>query len=311
MKARASARSSCAISSSILAQIGTAESRRRVRNVLHAGELDSRLCAFGEIRFVEVQHHEQRLRRQELKAAQPLRVLGSELAARAAAGRFERLAAALQDLLLLPQLGVLVFLMSRSSRSSRRSTTPRSARMTSSSIARDVARGIDRSCRVRHRGIAEHADDVQQRVGVAERRDVEQRLRAGLRRRRAGDIGELHGRRHLLARVEQRRQLDRGARREPGPRPRSRPTCRRAAASLMLVSSWKRDVLPEEGKPIRPARNIRKLESIAPAAGAGRTLVTGMPPSRRKISTSVHGPESTMQISMLISSVSPFGESKA
>ena len=31
---------------------------------------------------------------------------------------------------------------------------------------------------MRHRRIAKHAHDVQQRVGVAERRDVEQRLRA-------------------------------------------------------------------------------------------------------------------------------------
>ena len=59
---------------------------------------------------------------------------------------------------------------------------------------------------MRNRGIAEHADDVEQRVGVAERRDVEQRLRAGLRAADAGDVGELHRRRHVLARVEERRQ---------------------------------------------------------------------------------------------------------
>ena len=78
--------------------------------------------------------------------------------------------------------------------------------MSSSSIVAHVARRIDRAGRVRHRGIAKHADDVQQRVGVAERRDVEQRLRAGLRAADAGDVGELDRRRHVLARVEQRGQ---------------------------------------------------------------------------------------------------------
>ena len=97
--------------------------------------------------------------------------------------------------------------MSRSSRSSRRSTTPRSARMTSSSIARTSRAGSTEPAGCGDRRIAEHPDHVQQRVGVAERRDVEQRLRAGLRARHAGDVGELHGGRHPLARVEQRGQL--------------------------------------------------------------------------------------------------------
>ena len=78
--------------------------------------------------------------------------------------------------------------------------------MTSSSIVLHVARGIDRARRMRHRRIAEHPHDVQQCVGVAERRDVEQRLRAGLRAAGAGDVGEFHRRRHALARVEQRRE---------------------------------------------------------------------------------------------------------
>ena len=43
-----------------------------------------------------------------------------------------------------------------------------------------VARGIDGTGRVRHRRIAEHAHDVEQRVGVAERGDVEQGGGAGL-----------------------------------------------------------------------------------------------------------------------------------
>jgi hypothetical protein len=94
--------------------------------------------------------------------------------------------------------------------------------------------------------IPEQADDVQQRVGVAERRDVEQRLRPGLATRHARDIGELDRGRHVLARIEERRQaiepIVRHARHTdvrlgpagPAPAPRGRwsaagraPSCRR------------------------------------------------------------------------------------
>jgi hypothetical protein len=86
---------------------------------------------------------------------------------------------------------------------------------------------------------------------------------------RAGDIREFHGGRHALARIERAPSFHRGGRRALEPHRRSRPPCRHArVASLMLVSSWKSDVLPEEGKPIRPARNIGKIESTAPRAPA-------------------------------------------
>ena len=65
-------------------------------------------------------------------------------------------------------------------------------------------------------GSAEHPDHVQQRVGVAKRRDVEQRLGATLRAGHAGDVRELHGGRHPLARVEQRGQLIEPFVRDPG-----------------------------------------------------------------------------------------------
>jgi hypothetical protein len=69
-----------------------------------------------------------------------------------------------------------------------------------------VTRRIDGSRRVRHRGIAKHADHVQERVGVAERSDVEQRRGTRLRAGCAAHVGELDGGRHVLLRVEQRRQ---------------------------------------------------------------------------------------------------------
>ena len=232
------------------------------------GELD-RVLRVREIGLVEIQDDQQRLRRQELEAAQPFRVVRGELERAQGPAGFERLAATLQDLLLLAQLrgvGLLDVALE-----------PFQPPFDDAEIGEDdlvfhrphVARRVDRACRVRHRRIAEHPDHVQQGVGVAERRDVEQRLRAGLGAPRAGDVREFHGGRHALARIEQSRQLDRGGRRALEPHRRSRPPCRHAAvASLMLVRSWKSDVLPEEGKPIRPARNIGKIESTAPRAPA-------------------------------------------
>ena len=76
--------------------------------------------------------------------------------------------------------------------------------MTSSSIARTSRAGSIDAGGMRNRGIAEHADDVEQRVRVAERRDVEQRLGAGAGAGGAGHVGELDRRRHALAGIEER-----------------------------------------------------------------------------------------------------------
>ncbi len=43
----------------------------------------------------------------------------------------------------------------------------------------DVAGRIDRTGGMRNRRVAEHANDVEQGIGVAKRRDVEQRLSSG------------------------------------------------------------------------------------------------------------------------------------
>ena len=53
---------------------------------------------------------------------------------------------------------------------------------------------------MRHRWIAEHAHDVEQRVGVAERRDVEERGGAVFRSGRAAHVGEFDRRRGVLLR---------------------------------------------------------------------------------------------------------------
>ena len=78
--------------------------------------------------------------------------------------------------------------------------------MISSSIVRTSRAGsiVPAGCGMD--GIAKHANDVQQRVGVAERCDVEKGRRADLRAADAGDVRELDRRRHMLARIEERRQ---------------------------------------------------------------------------------------------------------
>jgi hypothetical protein len=59
---------------------------------------------------------------------------------------------------------------------------------------------------MRNRGIAEHAHDVEQGVGIAKRGDVEQRLSSGARPGDAGNICEFDRCRDAFSRVEERCQ---------------------------------------------------------------------------------------------------------
>ena len=185
MNAAASAGSSCAISSSIFAQIGTARVSPRPTGTPRARRARPRRPRCGRSASSRFSTMQQRLGREELESAQPPRIVRRQLQRAQRRALLERGAAADQDLLLLLQLRrVAAFFRSRSSRSSRRSTTPRSARMTSSSIVRTSRAGSTEPAGCGTDGIAEHPHDVQQRVGVAERRDVEQRLRRRFARRR-------------------------------------------------------------------------------------------------------------------------------
>src|SRR5262249_48629081 len=68
----------------------------------------------------------------------------------------------------------------------------------------DIAEWIDRTGGVGDVLVAERTDDVQQRIRIAERGDVEEIL--GPARADAGNVGTLHGRRGLLLRVVHRGQ---------------------------------------------------------------------------------------------------------
>ena len=63
-----------------------------------------------EIGLVEIQHNEQRFSRQELKSAQPLRVVAAEIERAQRTSFFERRAASKENLLFLPQIGVVALL---------------------------------------------------------------------------------------------------------------------------------------------------------------------------------------------------------
>ena len=170
MNAAASAASSCAISSSIFAQIGTARVAAPARNSSSPASCDGVRSACAQVGFVEVQHEQQRLGRQELEAAQPLRSspASSERAQRLSV--LERVAAARAGSPAPSRRSGDSRLSSGRARAARaaarrRRGRPGSARPPSSCTSRA---GSTDARRMRHRRIAEHAHDVQQRVGVAE-----------------------------------------------------------------------------------------------------------------------------------------------
>ena len=173
MNAAASAGSSCAISSSIFAQIGTARVFAPLHEILQPGELHGAI-RLRQILLVEIEHEQQRLRREELKAAQPPRVVRRQSSSRSGLPVFEQRAAALQDLLLLLQLrGGAGFLQI--------ALEPLEPPLDDAEVREDdlvlhrphVARRIDRAGRVRHRrdrGTCARRGAARRRCGTARRR---------------------------------------------------------------------------------------------------------------------------------------------
>ena len=207
MNAAASAASSCAISSSIFAQIGTARVAAPDMKRFDARERD-RVVGLRQIRLVEVQDDQQRLGRQELKPAQPLRIVAARARARAAAVRSSSASRQRRRISCsLRSSGVLPFLRSRSSRSSRRSTTPRSARMTSSSIARTSRAGSTEPAGCGTAGSRNIRTTCSSASALRNGATSSSACAPVSRAADAGDVGEFHRRRHALARVEERRQL--------------------------------------------------------------------------------------------------------
>ena len=171
MNAAASAASSCAISSSIFAQIGHGARRRALDEILAARRARIARSRLRQICLVEVQDDQQRLRREELKAAQPPRVFAGELQL------------AQRPAVLRARSGTLTGSPAPSSAPAspaffRSRLEPFEPSFDHPEVREDhfvfhrphVARRIDGAGGVRHRRVAEHPHDVQQRVGVAEGR---------------------------------------------------------------------------------------------------------------------------------------------
>ena len=155
--------------------------------------------------FVEVDDDQQRLRRQELKPAQPLEILALEIERAQRPALLERRPAEREHVALAFELGGAALLQIL--------LEPLEPALGDAEVREDqlvfhrlrVARRIDRARRVRHGRILERAQHVDERVGVLVGDDVDERLRAG-RLPGGRQVGELDGRRHALPRVEHRRE---------------------------------------------------------------------------------------------------------
>ena len=200
-------------------------------------------------RLVDVEDEQQRLGRQELEPAQAAPIVARELQdpqRRARSPGAACSAAGCPAPSRAPR--VRVFFRSFASRSSRFSTTARSARISSSSIDRASRRGSTEPAACGIAGSVNARTHVHERVGVAVRRHVEQRVGAGPGRA-ARDVGELHRGRHPLARVVHRRQdvQPRVGHARHAERGLELAVGRRAAPRAPPSSAWNRVVLPVAG----------------------------------------------------------------
>ncbi len=176
----------------------SALARNDVRPACRGGGFDAG-GDVADVRLVEIDHQQQRLGREELKAAQTFEIVAGQLQ------RAQRLAFLECRLAALHQLALLLEL--------RRTTLlqillePLETPFDDDEVREDqlvfhrlrVARRIDRAGGVRDRCVAEGADDVDERVGVLVAGHVDERLRACFRR--SDDVGELDGRRDPFLRV--------------------------------------------------------------------------------------------------------------
>ena len=158
----------------------------------------------GDVGLVEVDHQEQRLGRQQLKAAEAALVVAGEAQRPQRLAVLERILAAKNEVALLLELRRLVLLQIL--------LEPLEAALDDAEVGEDqlvfhrlrIARRIDAAGCVRDRLVAKRPDHVHESVGRLVAGDVHERGGAGAARR--DDVGELDRRRHPLARVVHRGQ---------------------------------------------------------------------------------------------------------
>ena len=254
--AAASAGSSAAISSSIFAQ--TAVTARRVAR--RSASPERRAGVFDDPTSASSTIHDQqkRLRRQELKPAQPMRIVAGQRERAKGAAPLEARAALDEHILLAREIGQRVLLQIF--------LEPFEAALNHAEVGKDqlflnradVACRIDRLIGMRNRWIPERADDVEQgiRVAVGEtsKSDFASPRPAAMSANSTVAGTRFSGWNSVVSR----------SRRSSGTR--DTPTFASVlpwvrGASLALVSNWKRVVLPADGSPMRPARSMSNRES--------------------------------------------------
>ena len=153
----------------------------------------------ADVGLVEIDHEQQWLRREELKAAQTLEIITSQTQRTQWLAVFECRLAALHQLAFFVELGgaTLLQIFFESLESPFNDHEVGEDQLVFHRLC--VARGIDRACRMRDGRIAEGAHDVHERVGVLVSGNIDECLRAGFCRR--DDVGELDRCRHALLRV--------------------------------------------------------------------------------------------------------------
>ena len=204
--------SSSAISSSIFAQTAAAAVAARERNAVSpprpaaCSEAHRAPACSCQLRFVQVDHDQERLRRKKLKSAQSFQVFtlqtqASEVAVLLRAPHRQSVTTSRSR----SRSAVRLFLRSFSSRSSRRSATPRSARINSSSMACASRAGLTDPDGCATDRILESAEDMNQGIRVLVGGHVHQGLSpAGPSRRR--HVGKFDRGRNPLLWVEHRRE---------------------------------------------------------------------------------------------------------
>ena len=181
------------------------QERREARLIRGASDTDGRVAPIGQLRLVDVDHDQERLRRKKLKAAEPLEIVAFEVQRTERPAVFECLAANREDVALAFEL--------------RRAGFPEVALeafeppLGDAKVREDqlvfhrlgVACGIDRAGRMWNGRILKRAEHVDEGVGVLIGDDVHECFcAAGSARRR--EVGELDGRGHAFSRVVHRRQ---------------------------------------------------------------------------------------------------------
>ena len=170
-----------------------------------AGARRNRGHIVGDLRLIDIDDDQERLRGEKLKTAEPLEIVALQVQRAERTSVFESCPALCKNCLFALQIGrfSLLQIFVDALEPPLRQPEVRENQFVFHRLR--VTRRIHRSGRMRDRRIVERAQNVNERVGILECGDVDERLAApGLDGHR--DIRELDGRRHAFFRVVHRGQ---------------------------------------------------------------------------------------------------------